>query len=145
MKSILSLLLLCIALPLRAESVKITNRQADELLATLISIEDGLSVVNTTLVADNINELRPKVDAYSKGNVVAQRKHKIAFGVTKNDDPEFLAYLDDIQQNQDAIITVDLARITISDEEIGALKVRPGSTKPGVLSILRLYLKPKKP
>lgn len=143
MKKLITLLsFLVFAVALRAEPVKITNRQADELLGALMSIEDGLTAANFTIVADNINELRPKVEAYSKGNNVAFKRHKIAAGVTKTDDPEFIAYSDEIEVNQNAQVTVDLSRLNLPDEEIMSMKVRAGVAKPSVLAILRLYLKP---
>jgi hypothetical protein len=133
------LVLSCLALSasfVRAEPIKLANRQADELLGALSSIESGLTAVNTTLVADNIIELRPKVEAFAKGNAAAQKRFNIT-ATTKNDTDDAGKFLAEIEANRDREITVDLQRLTLSDEEITAAKIRPS-----VLAVIRQFLKP---
>jgi len=138
MKKLLSLLALALisVSVLRAEPFKLTNKGADELLGALLSVDSGLTAVNTTIAADNINELRPKIDAYSKGNAAALKRHHVVAGM-KTDDPEYLAYLAEFEANQDAEITLDLTRMSFTDEELVASKM-----KPAVLSVIRKTLKP---
>lgn len=144
MKYIKLLLLTLLALgcsTLRAESMKLTNHQADELLGSLLSLESGLTAVNTTLAADNINELRPKVEAYAKGTQAAQKRYAAAVAkAAKDDTGPMTAFQEETDANYHNEITVDLSRFELSNDEITAAKI-----KPGILSVLRLYLKPNPP
>ncbi len=139
MKNFLIILLLCVFFgSAMAEPMKLTNSQADGLLATLLTLEAGLTATNTTVAADNINVLKPKVEAYSKGQQAAVKKFGVSAGM-KNDDPAFLKYLAEAEANGAAEITVELTRFSLSDEEISAAKI-----KPSVLAVLRQYLLPIK-
>jgi hypothetical protein len=119
---------------LRAEPCKVSNLQAQQLYAALNSIDAGLTAANTTLVADDINALLPKVDAFEKGNAAAQKKYQVT-STTKADDPSAEKYLEEVQANADAQITIDLARLKLSDDEITAAKIRPS-----VLAVIRKWL-----
>lgn len=138
MKKLLSILVLALisVSVIRADTFKLSNKAADELLGALLTLDSGLTAVNVTIAADNINELRPKIEAYSKGNAAALKRHHVVQGM-KIDDPEYLAYLGEFESNQDAEIEVDLTRMSFTDEELVASKM-----KPGILSIIRKTLKP---
>lgn len=144
MKTLALLLCLLVAPAALAEPMKLANRQAHELLGALLAIETGLSGPNTTLVADDINELSPKDDAYLKGERAAQKNHGIIPGISKRDDPGFPAYEAEAEKNSDLELTLDLTRIDLTGDEVVALTVKQGVSKPEVVAILRRYLKPEK-
>jgi len=122
-----------------ADTVKISNGKADQLLASLMLIDSGLTAKSTTILADNINVLKPRVEAYGKGNQSALLKFKIVSGM-KNDDPAVLAYTNEIQANFDTEITVELTPLSLTDDEIVAAKI-----KPATLAFIRQYLLPSPP
>ncbi len=120
----------------QAEPVKLKNFEASELLTGLSQIGAGLTAQNTTRLARNINALRPVVDAATKGDEAAQTRLKVN-AATKKDSPEGIAYLAEQKKNATDEVTVELQRVTISDEEITAAKITPV-----VLSTVLLYLDP---
>lgn len=132
------ILLLAFGFPLLAPAapLKLSNLEAQRLYAALNSIDAGLSAANTTLLADNMNVLLPKVQAFEKGNAAAQKRLKIT-ATTKTDEPAAEAYLAEIEANSEREITVDLSPVKLSDEEITAAKLRPA-----LLATLRQWLKP---
>lgn len=118
------------------EPVTLTNRQASELLQNLLHIDAGLTAANSTLVAKDINILRPSVEAYTKGNEEARKK----YGVTQNtpsDAKNALPFIEEITTNGDAHSIYDLNRVTLSDDELIAAKITPACQ-----SCLLLYLGP---
>jgi len=140
MKKIVLLLALCVfTVAAKAEPIKLTNTQADQLLAALLSIDAGLTASNTTIAADDINSLKPKVEAYGKGQQAAQKRHKLDAKMTVL-DPEFVAYQAEAEANQNNEITVELTRFKLTDDEITASKI-----KPATLAVLRQYLLPGEP
>jgi hypothetical protein len=120
----------------QAEPIKLKNFEAAELLTGLSQIGAGLTAQNTTRVARNINALRPIVDAITKGDEAAQTRLKVN-AATKKDSPEGIAYLAEQKKNATDEVTVELQKITITDEEITAAKITPV-----VLSTVLLYLDP---
>jgi hypothetical protein len=128
--------LLAFSATLYAEPVTLTNFEAQKLYIALNGIEAGLTAANTTLVADNLNALLPKVQAYEKGNAAAQKKFKIT-AATKADDAAAETFSAEVEANAAAQITIDLSRLSLSDDEITAAKI-----KPGTLAIIRQHLRP---
>jgi hypothetical protein len=122
-----------------AEPITLQNKQATELLSNLLKIDSGLTAANSTIIARDINALRPVVDAYQKGNNDARIKYKITAS-TPTDKPDAINFLAEITANGDAPISVDLTRITISDDELVATKMTPA-----MQSCLLLYLSPVTP
>lgn len=137
MKKILLLILALITGAASAEPIKLKNSEANELLNSLAQIGPGLTAQNTTRTARNINSLRPVIDAFVKGDQAAQERLKIKVD-TKRDSPEGLAYLAEQKKNNDDEVTIDLQRITLTDEEITASKITPA-----VLSTVLRYLELK--
>ncbi len=142
MKSLLKIIVSVIALMalssfVRAEPVKITNVQANELLQVLSQVGPGLTAQNTTRLARNINALRPAVEAATKGDQAAQTRLGIK-PETKRDSVEGLAYLAEQKKNNEDEITLDLNTITFTDEEIVAAKISPV-----IMSVIIKHLDPK--
>lgn len=128
--------LVLLAAACHAEPVTLSNFDAQRLYIALNSIEAGLTAANTTILADDIGILLPKVQAFEKGNTAAQKRHKVNTA-TRADDPAAERYLAEVQANADQEITVDLTRVNFSEEEITAAKI-----KPATLAIIRQWLKP---
>lgn len=136
----LAVLSLSTALIASAESVKLTRAQASELYVALATAEAGFSPTNTVAAADNLNALRPSVEALDKGRAAYQKAVR-ALVRDKVSDAEVRAekLTEDFERKGEDEITVPLAMLALSDEEITAAKV-----KPGVLSVIRRWLVPSK-
>ena len=126
---------------LRAEPVKLSRASASELYVALSSADSGLTPANTVAAADNINALRPQVEALDKGRTAYQKALR---GLSKlnGTDLEAKAQLlaDDLEAKATEESTFDLAPINLSDDEVSAAKL-----KPAVLAVLRRLLPSKKP
>lgn len=121
----------------RAEPTELTRQQASDLFVALNRIEPGLSSENVVIAADNINALKPIVDALDKGKVRAQREMDALPNV---DDRTARAWVvrDKIEAKADEVVKVDLTRMEITSDEIKAAKVRPADLAP-----LRQFLRKK--
>lgn len=120
---------------LRGEPIELTRQQASDLFIALNRIEPGLSADNVVIAADNINVLKPVVEALDKGKVRAQRDMA---AIVAGDDAKAWAIRDKIEAKCDEKVTVDLVRIDISSDEIKAAKVRAADLAP-----IRQFLKKK--
>lgn len=140
MKRILTLVIaLTLAGGLRAEPLKFTNRQAEELFGALGMLPAGLSGANISRASRAILVLRPFVESYQKGTEAAREKHGIIYGVTRIDAPEFVKYKAEVEKFAADSITVDVTRFTLSDDELDRSKPPPAA-----VAIILLYLEPKK-
>src|SRR4051812_46260582 len=108
MKKIIILAVL-FAVRLCGEPLKLTNKQADELLGALQQIGPGLTAANTTKAARDILALRPISEAYAKGIEAARVNNKVVPG-TKLDSREYAGFVAEISKLQAEVITVDLVR-----------------------------------
>lgn len=138
MKNLFLLAVLTLAPLLRGEPIEVTRQQASDLLVSLMRIEAGLSPENVVIGADNINALRPFVEALDKGKVRAQRDID---ALPKGDDqlPKAWAIRERIEAKGDEVVKVDLTRMDVSPDEIKAAHVKMADLAP-----LRQFLKPKK-
>ncbi len=117
---IASFLAIMLCVVARAEPITLTNKQADELLSALSHLRPGLTALNTTRAARNINALTPVVKAWTDGVQAAQKKYHIVSGM-KTDDPAYLGFLAEVEASAKEVITVELQRFSISDDEAPAL------------------------
>lgn len=121
-----------------AEPVKLTRNQASELYAALAQIEPGLSAANAVTAADNLNALRPHVEALDKGKVAAQRQLR-ALPKTADAESAALAITDQLEAKGEERVEVQLVRFELTPDEITQAKIRPL-----FLATLRQYLQPPK-
>lgn len=122
-----------------AESITLKNREAAELFSALTAIGPGLTAANSTIVARDINALKPAVEAFQNGNEASRLKYK----VTKNteiDAENGAGYLHETKENANNGVTLELTRVTISDDELVATKISPA-----IQSVILLYLSPLPP
>jgi len=135
--------LFALAFSARAETVKLTRSDAAELYIAIASTEAGLSPANTVAAADNLNALRPYVEALDKGRAAAQRaarKLGLAKPVPADLEDQIQRLSDDLEAKvMKEEISVDLAPIALSDDEIKEAKI-----KPTVLAQFRRWLKAAK-
>jgi hypothetical protein len=138
MKKILLLSALLIGAALHAEDVTLTRAQASELYLALATAEAGFAPANTVAAADNINALRPHVEALDKGKTAYQRAVR---ALVRAQPAEAEAHAErlalELEAKADEAISVALVPLNLTDEELTAAKVKPAS-----LSILRRWLKP---
>jgi hypothetical protein len=127
------------ALALHAEPSKLTNKQADTLYGALAKIGPGLSGANTMHVARAINTLRPLVEAYAAGLTAEYRNRGIS-EKTRIDSAEGAAYLAALEKLAAETVTVDLPRLTITNEEAERLAA---TTPPERLAVVLQYLEAK--
>lgn len=122
---------------LRAEPIELTRQQASDLFVALNRIESGLSAENVVVAADNINALKPLVEALDRGKVRAQRDMDM---LPPSDDraAKGWAIRDMLETKCDEKIVVDITRMDVSADEIKAAKVKPVDLAP-----LRQFLKKK--
>lgn len=120
-----------------AEPIALTRQQASDLFVALNRIEPGLTPDNVVIAADNINALKPVVDALDRGKVRAQREMD-ALAATDDRAMKAWAIRDKIEAKGDESVNLDLTRLEISADEIKAAKVRPSELAP-----LRQFLRPK--
>lgn len=133
------LALLSLGASLCAEPVKLSRASASELYVSLSSADSGLSPANTVAAADNINALRPQVEALDKGRTAYQKALR-GLSKTNGVDLDLKAQLlaDDLEAKANEESTFELYPINLTDDEIAAAKL-----KPAVLAVLRRLL-PKK-
>lgn len=131
-------LLLVSAVSLHAEKMKLSRVQASELFVALSKIENGLAPGNAVTAADNINELRPVVEALDKGKLAAQRQVN-ALPASEDRQVKAQAIVDSLEVKALEVETLDLTRIDLTPDEIAAAKIPPRD-----LAVIRQHLKPKK-
>lgn len=121
-----------------AEPIEMTRQQASDLLVALTRIESGINADNVVTAADDMNALRPFVDALDRGKVRAQREMDT---LPPSDDraAKQWAIRDKIESKGDEKITVGLTRFEISTDEIKSAKIPPRDLAP-----IRLLLRTKK-
>lgn len=119
-----------------AEPVKLSRTSASELYAALASTEAGLSPSNTVIAADNLNVLRPQVEALDKGKTAYQRAFRL-LAKSNSSDTEGKAQLlaDDIEAKAAEEVEFTLTPMSLSDDEITNAKI-----KPAALAAIRRYL-----
>lgn len=139
MKTLITITLLLVsAVVLHAEKMKLTRTQASDLYVALSRLEAGLAPANAITVADNINELRPIVEALDKGKLAAQRQAR-ALPSTDDRDVRVQTIVDTLEVKAAEIETIDLARVDLTPDEIATAKVAPRD-----LAIIRQFLRLKK-
>lgn len=133
-----SLLLAPCALP--AESVKLSRAQASELYLALANAEPGFAPANTIAAADNLNALRPHVEALDKGKLAYIRAVRALQKAAPADAEQQVDKLQaQLEAKTDEEIKVELAPLNLTDDELTGAKV-----KPAVLAQLRQWLLPRK-
>lgn len=120
-----------------AEKVKLTRAQASELFVALSRIEAGLAPANAIAAADNLNELRPNVEAFDKGKLAAQRAAR-ALDKAEDREARTQALLDQLEAKAAEADTFELARLDLTPDEITAAKIAPRD-----LAVIRQHLRPK--
>jgi hypothetical protein len=150
MKKILSIILFCLsAASALADKIELTRMQASDLFVVLSKIDAGLAPANAVIIADNINALRPSIDAMDKGKVAAQRKIRAIIGVTVLPDGRILyasieaeraaePTLSELEAKLSEPLKFELTRVDFSGDEVTATKIAPRD-----LAVIRQYLKPK--
>lgn len=121
-----------------AEPTQLTRNQASELYLALAQIEPGLSAANAVTAADNINALRPHVEALDKGKMAAQRQVR-ALPNNAERETAALAISDALEAKGEEAVEIQLTRFDIQPDEVTAAKIRPL-----YLATLRHYLRPEK-
>lgn len=121
-----------------AEPIELTRQQASDLFVALNRIEAGLSAENVVTAADNINALKPGVEALDKGKVRAQRDMD-ALPMTDDRAAKAWTIRDKLEAKTEEKIIVELTRMEIASDELKAAKVRPTDLAP-----IRQFLRPKK-
>lgn len=129
-----------LVLSLRAEPTKISVSDCTELYVALSNLQPGLTPSNTGIAADDMNALLQKAKDLDAAKLSAY-KLSIAISPTA---PDKATQAQKIQDNYDSyaasVVTVDLTRFQISDDE---LKASPLATKYYAV-IKRLLLPVKK-
>jgi hypothetical protein len=139
------IIILAALLPLLARSAEIslnlTRVEASELYVALSSAGEGLAPANAIAAADNINALRPLVEALDKGKVAYQRAaQKLAKAVPPDFEAQIEKLTNELQAKADESIPLKLSSVALSDEEITATKM-----KPATLAVVRRWLMPPTP
>lgn len=139
-----SLFLICSLLlapcSLLAEKVTLSRAQASELYVALASAEAGFAPANTIAAADNLNTLRPHVEALDKGKQSYQRSVRALLKAQPADAELQVEKLNaQLEAKADEELKLDLAPLTLTDDELTAAKVKPAQ-----LAIIRQHLLPKK-
>lgn len=134
---ILALLLAPCAL-LQAAAVKLTRAQASELYVALVTAEAGFAPANSIAAADNLNTLRPVVEALDKGKLSAQRAaRRLAKEQPADIEERTEALMAELEAQADVELTLDLTPLALTDEELTAAKLKPAQ-----LATIRRWLKP---
>jgi len=141
----LRIILLAAILPLCARSAEIslnlTRVEASELYVALSSAGEGLAPANAIAAADNINTLRPLVEALDKGKVAYQRAaQKLAKAVPPDFEAQIEKLTTELEAKAAEPCAVKLSALALTDEEITATKL-----KPATLAVLRRWLLPPPP
>lgn len=132
-----ALILIALTASALAAPVKITRDQASELYKALATLDVGITPASAGLAAENLNALRPTVEALDKAKTAAQRD---ARGMTVEANAAAIRKLEDsLEAFGSGEVTVDLKPFKLSDDEIEKAKVRPI-----LLAVLLQYLTPKK-
>ena len=140
MKSLKSILLLLALLASRsallADPVKLSRADASDLFVALSTIGEGMLPANTIAAADNVNALRPHVESFDKGKIAYQRAVR-ALAKSKADDVDLQAdrLTAELEAKAAELVTVDLAPLALTDEEITAAKIKPAN-----LAVIRRWL-----
>jgi hypothetical protein len=129
-----ALLPLCLAAaPL---DLKLTRVEASELYVALSSADAGLAPGNAIAAADNINTLRPLVEALDKGKVAYQRAaQKLAKAVPPDFEAQIEKLTAELEAKAGESFALKLSSMALTDEEITATKL-----KPATLAVLRRWL-----
>jgi len=124
------------ALSASADQLKLSRSNASELYVSLSAIESGLTPSNSVIVADDINALRPAVEAFDKGKVAFQKAIRALAKSNPSDvDAKAQALGDDLQTKADEELTFDLGLVSFTDDEVTAAKI-----KPAALAVIRRFL-----
>lgn len=126
-----------LATALKAEPIKLTRQQASDLFVALNRVEPGFSAENVVVAADNMNALRPFVEALDRGKVRAQREMD---SLPPSEDRAVKGWeiRERIEAKGDEEITVELTRLEPTLEEVKAAKIAPRDIAP-----LRQFLRKK--
>lgn len=125
-----------LALSASAEPIKLTRGQASDLFVALATLDAGMNPANAVSAADDINALRPTVEALDKGKVAFQRSARsLAKSQAPDADEKAQALADDLALKADEPVTLELTTFLLSDEEITATKI-----KPSTLAVIRRWL-----
>jgi stalled ribosome alternative rescue factor ArfA len=137
--SILAAILLPLSATRAAElALHLTRVEASELYVALSSAGEGLAPANAIAAADNINALRPLVEALDKGKVAYQRQaQKLAKAVPADFEAQIERLTAELEAKASEPCAVKLWPLALSDEEITATKL-----KPATLAVLRRWLLP---
>lgn len=119
-----------------ADKVTLSRTAASELYAALASTEAGLSPSNTVIAADNLNALRPQVEALDKGKSAYQRAFRLLAKSNSSDvDGKAQSLADDIEAKASEEVDFNLTPMAFSDDEITNAKI-----KPAALAAIRRHL-----
>lgn len=124
-----------------AEPVKVTRAQASELYVSLASSEAGLTPTNAIVASDNLNALRPVVEALDKARAARDRKLRSIAKVQPADaQDQAQKAVDDFDAVSEIEVTVTLKPMALTDDE-----VKDSKLKPIHLSVVRRWLLPPEP
>lgn len=124
------------ALSASAEQLKLSRNNASELYVSLSAIEAGLTPSNSVIVADDINALRPAVEALDKGKTAFQKQIRALAKLNPPDvEAKAQALGEDLQTKADEELTFDLGLVSFTDDEVTAAKI-----KPAALAVIRRFL-----
>lgn len=122
------------------ESVKLTNGEATRLFAALRATQHGLTPVNTTRAAVNINALRPYVEAYE----TTQRATATKMEAIPENDPERTIKIArgqaDLLAVSKDVVTVDLRPVVITEDDA---QIRDAKIPPDALAEFLRFLQPQ--
>lgn len=121
-----------------AAPVELTRQQSSDLYVVLTRLEAGLAPANAITAADNLNTLRPAVEALDKGKLAAQRQLRALLTDEARETKSQLV-LDSLETKAAEVLTLDLAALDLTPEEITAAKIVPRD-----LATLRQFLRPAK-
>lgn len=121
---------------LQGEPVKLSRQSAAELYSALSAAESGFSPANTIAAADNLNAVRPQVEALDKGKIAYQKAVRALAKANPPDaEDKAQALLDQLELKSMEVFDFDLTLMKLTDEEIGASRI-----KPGALAVIRRVL-----
>ncbi len=124
------------ALSASAEQLKLSRNNASDLYVSLSAIEAGLTPSNSVIVADDINALRPAVEALDKGKAAFQKQIRVLAKLNPPDvEAKAQALGEDLQTKADEELTFDLGLVSFTDDEVTAAKI-----KPAALAVIRRFL-----
>src|ERR1043166_6130150 len=142
MKRFLIAAALCCIPIIRADNVTLSRQQATELYISLGTAEAGFSPANTIAAADNLNALRPHVEALDKGKAAYNRAERALLKAAPPDaEAQGEKLATELEAKANEAITVALVPLNLTEDELAAAKV-----KPAALSVIRRWLlKPAAP